>query len=63
MTDKFLDPLFTNFFNRLSLPNLMRKTNYHELARFVPSDALDPEVADVLDAIFAVAQSACPRRD
>lgn len=63
VTDDFLDPLFKVFFDRLSLPNLMRKTDYHELARFVPSGALDAEVTEVLDSILATAQAACPRRD
>lgn len=62
-TDDFLDPLFKSFFDRLGLPNLMRKTDYHELARFVPPDRIDPEVVAVLDAIHDVARQAKPRRE
>ena len=32
-TDDFLDPLFQLFFDKLQLPNLLRKTDYHVLAR------------------------------
>ena len=57
VTDDFLNPLFEKFYSeKLHLPNLMRKTNYHELARFVQSDALDPEVKDLLDAIQLVGE-------
>ncbi len=55
VTDDFLDPLFEKFFKKLGLPNLMRETDYHELAKFVQSDALGPEVKVVLDAIQHVA--------
>lgn len=60
-TDRFLDPLFANFFSGLNLPTLLRKTDYHELARYVSPDALDDEVREVLDGIRAAAQRAQPR--
>lgn len=60
-SDEFLDPLFRNFFQRLGLPNLMRKTDYHTLAGYVPAAALDDEVREKLDAIAAVAGRAMPR--
>ena len=56
----FLDPLFASFFKKLELPNLMQKTNYHTLVRYVKSDQIDPEVVDVLDAILEVANRAKP---
>lgn len=56
----FLDPLFASFYKRLKLPNLMQKTNYHTLVRYVQSDQIDPEVNDVLDAILDVANRATP---
>lgn len=56
VTDDFLDPLFDKFFKKLGLPNLMRKTDYHDLARFVQPETLDPEVKGVLDAIQRVAK-------
>lgn len=61
-TDRFLDPLFQRFFDRLELPNLMRKTDYHQLARHISPDALDAEVREVLDAISETASRAAPRR-
>jgi hypothetical protein len=63
VTDDFLDPLFALYFEKLGLPNLMRKTDYHVLARLVPKDKIDPEVVEKLDAIVAVAGKARPRED
>jgi hypothetical protein len=60
-SDDFLDPLFRKFYEALKLPNLMRKTDYHTLAPYVPVDQLDGEVREKLDAIAAVAVRARPR--
>lgn len=60
MSDDFLDHVFEDFYKSLSLPNLMRKTNYHVLARYVPRDAIDPEIERVLDMIHEVATIAKP---
>lgn len=62
-TDAFLDPLFRLYFAKLQLPNLLRKTNYHELARFVLEEEVDSEVSEKLDEIFRVAESAKPLLD
>jgi len=51
VTDRFLDRLFAKFFKQLGLPNLMRKTDYHDLVRFIERDKIDGEIATVLDAI------------
>jgi hypothetical protein len=59
-SDDFLEPLFAAFFERLNLPNLMSKTDYHILARYVPPDLIDPEVREVLDAVAEVAEGARP---
>ena len=56
VSDEFLTPVFANFFDSLQLPNLMSKTNYHTLVPFVPTDAIDGEVVQVLDRIAAVAE-------
>ena len=56
VSDDFLDPLFESFFQKLSMPNLMQKTNYHTLSRYVPKDQIDPELSTVLDAILEVAE-------
>jgi ABC-type transport system involved in cytochrome c biogenesis ATPase subunit len=60
-SDDFLAPLFKKYFEKLVLPNLMPKTNYHVLAKLVPKEKIDPEVIEKLDAIVAVAAKAKPR--
>jgi hypothetical protein len=60
VSDDFLDPLFERFFKKLGLPNLMRKTDYHSLARYVPRARIDPEVGEVLDRIVEVSRRARP---
>jgi hypothetical protein len=62
-SDEFLDPLFKRFYERLGLPNLMRKTDYHALAPFVPADALDREIREKLDLIAETAAQARPRKE
>jgi len=62
-TDEFLDPLFDKYFEKLGLPNLIKKSDYHILARLVPKDKIDPEIVEKLDAIVAVAKKAKPRID
>lgn len=60
VTDKFLDPLFKRFFERLGTPQRIYKRDYHGLADTVPLEQVDAEVIQVLDAILATAQSATP---
>ncbi len=57
-SDDFLDPLFRKFFEKLKLPNLMAKTDYHTLVPYVPRERIDPEVGQVLDRIAEVASTA-----
>jgi len=57
-SDDFLNPLFDRYFQKLNLPNLLKKTDYHVLARLVPKEEIDPEIITKLDGIFAVAQKA-----
>ncbi|MBI4700183.1 MAG: AAA family ATPase [Deltaproteobacteria bacterium] len=59
-SDELLDPVFESFFERIELPNLMRKTDYHRLASLVPADRIDDEVRLVLDRVVAVARAARP---
>ena len=61
VSDDFLTPLFDAYFKKLSLPNLMRKRSFYELADFVPEEEIDSEIGDKLDAIAGVASSATPR--
>lgn len=62
VSDDLLDPVFRKFYSKLALPPaLMRKTDYHTLAPYVPVGAIDPEVRDKLDRIAAVAERARTR--
>lgn len=64
ISDDFLDRLFESFFEKLGLPkDLMRKTDYHVLARYVPNDQIDQEVSQVLDFIVEVAEKAKPLKE
>jgi ABC-type branched-subunit amino acid transport system ATPase component len=63
VSDDFLIPLFRKFFKKLGHYNVMDKKNFHELARFVPKNKIDPEVKEKLDAIVTVAKAAKPRND
>jgi len=55
-SDDFLDRLFEMYFEQLGLPNLMRKTDYHLLARLVPQELIAEEVREKLDVIVQVAE-------
>lgn len=55
-SDDFLQPLFKKFYDKLGLPNAMRKTDYHTLAPYVSASDIDPEVRKVLDQINQVAR-------
>jgi len=57
-SDDFLDRLFDMYFRRLGLPNLMHKTDYHQLARLVPRGQIADEIREKLDTIVAVAELA-----
>jgi hypothetical protein len=62
-SDEFLDRLFVAFFRELRLPNLMRKSDYHQLARHVPVALLAQEISDALDRISRVEAKAKPNED
>ncbi len=62
-TDEFLDPLFKRYFETLRIENMLRKSDYHVLARLMQPDELDSEVSEKLDAIVSIARQAHPRRD
>ncbi len=62
VTDKFLDPLFKLFFERLGTPQRIYKRDYHGLADTVPLDEVDPEMIEILDAILTVSLEAQPTR-
>jgi hypothetical protein len=59
-TDDFLDPLFGKFFEKVGLPNLFLKRDYHVLAGFMPQEEISPDVSEMLDRIHETAQRAKP---
>lgn len=62
-SDDFLDPVFKKFFQKLGLPILLRKTDYHTLARLLPEDQIPVEINEKLDAIVTVAAKAAAAAD
>lgn len=60
VSDNFLARVFDEYFRRLGLPNLMNKTDYHQLASLVPLNLVDDEVREKLDAIVRIAEQARP---
>jgi ABC-type arginine transport system ATPase subunit len=59
-SDEFLARVFQKYFEKLGIRNLMQKTDYHTLARFVPKGRLDSEISEKLDGIVEVARCAKP---
>ena len=57
-SDDFLEPLFASYFDKLALPNLMAKSNLHQLVEHVPASEIDTEIGEKLDAIARVAEGA-----
>lgn len=61
-SDDCLAPIFQNYFDKLGISNLMQKTDYHTLVRFVPKERLSPEITEKLDALAQVASQARPSK-
>lgn len=60
-SDEFLDRVFAEYLFKLNLPlSLMKKSDYHGLAKFVPSALISPDIVEVLDAILEVSAQANP---
>lgn len=57
-SNKFLKPLFNNFYKKLDLPAHFFKKDYHQLVQFLDKDEIDKEVIEKLDAIVDVANRA-----
>jgi len=55
VTDEFLDPLFNNYFQRLGLENVIRKSSYYVLTQFLTRDDIDSEIVEKLDMITETA--------
>ncbi len=62
-TDDVLDSIFKEYFAAVRTPLLFRKSDYHELVRFIPPDEVDPEVVEKLDRILEVSKRARPRTE
>jgi hypothetical protein len=62
-SNDFFDPLFALFFQKIGLPNLPRKTDYHTLARLAPRDKMVPKINAKLDGIPGAAQKATYMED
>ena len=60
-SDRFLTPLFAKFYEKCGLDDLMRKTDFHTLAPFVPRESIDRDVCAALDAVEFAAKSASIR--
>lgn len=60
-SEQVLDRVFRLYFKKLKLPLLLRKSGYHVLAGLVPTERLDDEISQKLDAIVATANKAKPR--
>lgn len=61
VSEQLLQRLFGSFFERLKLPNVMNKTDYHTVAAFVPAELIPPEVGEKLDLIEEVRKKAKPK--
>lgn len=59
-SDDFLSPLFKKYFEKLQLPNLMKKSDYDQLASLIAVDDINPEIVEKLNVIVEVASLAVP---
>lgn len=60
VSDDFLRPLFKSYFTTLKIPNLMAKSDYHQLAAFILPNEVDDDVRTKLDQLVAIATKAKP---
>jgi hypothetical protein len=56
VSDEFFKPLFETYFASLGGDNRLNKSNYHELAEYVPADEIDPDIIECLDRLVAAAR-------
>lgn len=60
VSEEFLEPVFDEYFKKLKLPNLMRKSDFHQLASLVPDGQIPAEIREKLDLIVETAGRAHP---
>ena len=58
VSEQFLPPVFTAFYEKLDKFNTMSKSDYHTLVNHIEPGEIDPEVITVLDAIADIAANA-----
>lgn len=63
VTDEFLNPLFDTYYKKLNLPNLLRKSAFHILTKYILPEQIDDEVTQKLDAILETVRKAKPRQE
>ena len=56
-SDDFLIPVFRAYHERLGLPNITGKSDFHKMVEFMPEEDIDPEVTEVLNQLAEVANS------
>jgi hypothetical protein len=59
-SDDYFAPVFQSYFGKLGIRNLMQKTEYHVLTKFVPREHIDPEISAKLDLVLKVAGQSRP---
>jgi ABC-type nitrate/sulfonate/bicarbonate transport system ATPase subunit len=60
-SDEFMENLFREYSNRLGVPLVLRKNEYHKLVRFLYKGDVDEEIITKLNLIYEVSQHAKPR--
>ena len=55
MSNDFLDPLFSDFFEKIGTRIQLNKGGYYEIAKYMDPDDIDPEVLEKLDRIHEIA--------
>ena len=60
-TDEVLDRIFRLYFELTHQPLRFRKSDYHDLVRYIPEAKIKQEIMDKLDKILETARRAAPR--
>jgi len=55
VSDDFLPQVFKKYYKKLGLPNIMSKSNYHKLVRYISTELIDSEISDKLKKIVEIA--------
>jgi len=63
VSEEFLPSVLDQFYENLSLPNRMKKKDFHELVKHLPPKEVNDEVKQILDRIADTSQNATPVED